>query len=143
MSSDGERFVRFPATSLTQTETQATTIDQFNALGYEYGDSVNVTFSNGYTLEDIPYYNGYYTATGEPLLIAYPGYDYIKAAINNSADLWLVADLDEDDTADIELNERGKYERSRTPAISVTRTKGSCSRRTRCLPISEALKPET
>ena len=87
------------------------TIDEFNAKGYEYGDSVNVSYSNGYTLEDIPYYNGYYTATGEPLLIAYPGYDYVKAAINNSADLWLIAGLEEDDTADIELNERGKYEK--------------------------------
>ncbi|MBR3423065.1 MAG: hypothetical protein IKG80_01080, partial [Clostridia bacterium] len=85
------------------------TIDEFNAKGYEYGDSVNVTFSNGYTLEDIPYYNGYYTATGELLLIAYPGYDYIKAAINNGDDLWLAAGLSEDDRADIELNERGKY----------------------------------
>ncbi|MBR3639415.1 MAG: tyrosine-protein phosphatase, partial [Clostridia bacterium] len=62
-----------------------------------------------YTLEDIPYYNGYYTATGELLLIAYPGYDYIKAAINNGDDLWLAAGLSEDDRADIELNERGKY----------------------------------
>lgn len=69
------------------------TIDDFNALGFEYGDSVKVTFSNGYTLSDIPYYNGYYTQTGEPLLIAYPGYQYIKAAINNGDDLWNVADL--------------------------------------------------
>ena len=56
------------------------TIDEFNALGFKYGDSVNVKFSNGYKLENIPYYNGYYTQNGEPLLIAYPGYDYIKAA---------------------------------------------------------------
>ena len=69
------------------------TIEDFNALGFQYGDSLNVSFSNGYTLEDLPYYNGYYTATGEPLLIAYPGYDYIKAAINNGDDLWNVAGL--------------------------------------------------
>ncbi|MBR7032206.1 MAG: tyrosine-protein phosphatase [Clostridia bacterium] len=85
------------------------TIDEFNSKGYEYGDSVKVIFSNGYTIDDIPYYNGYYTATGEMLLVAYRGYDYIKAAINNGADLWNVAGLDEDDTADIELVERGKY----------------------------------
>jgi hypothetical protein len=30
-------------------------IDDFNALGFAYGDSVNVTFSSGYTLEDLPY----------------------------------------------------------------------------------------
>ena len=84
-------------------------IDDFNALGFAYGDSVNVTFSSGYTLEDLPYYSGYYTVTGQPLLIAYPGYPYIKAAINNGDDLWTVAGLQEDDTATITLAERGEY----------------------------------
>ena len=85
------------------------TIDDFNALGYEYGDSVDIQFSNGYTLEDQPYYNGYYTQNGESLLVAYPGYDYIKACINNGDDLWVIAGLSEGDTAAISLNERGKY----------------------------------
>ena len=86
-----------------------TSIEDFNALGYAYGDSVTVTFSNGYTLEDLPYYNGYYTANGEPLLIAYPGYPYIKAAVNNGGDLWEIAGLQEGDTAEIRLQTRGKY----------------------------------
>lgn len=102
------------------------TIEDFNALGFSYGDSVDIEFSNGYKLEGVPYYNGYYTKTGEPLLIAYHGYDYIKAAINNGDDLWDVADLlgtaDEGKyllwntaelengmTATVSLNERGKY----------------------------------
>lgn len=68
-------------------------IDDFNALGFVYGDSVDVEFSNGYKLEDIPYYNGYYVDAGEPLLIAYPGYDYIKATINYGDDLWERAGL--------------------------------------------------
>ena len=99
------------------------TIDDFNDLGFTYGDSVNVVFSNGYTLEDIPYYNGYYVDAGEPLLIAYPGYDYIKAAINYGEDLWeraglraqryeslfVQAKLDEHSRASIYLNEAGKY----------------------------------
>ena len=99
------------------------TIDDFNAKGFTYGDSVDVEFSNGYKLEDIPYYNGYYVAAGKPLLIAYPGYDYIKAAINYGADLWeegalysgqkedlfLTASLDEHCTASVFLKERGKY----------------------------------
>ena len=99
------------------------TIDEFNALGYEYGDSVRVEFSTGYVLEDIPYYNGYYVDAGQPLLIAYPGYDYIKAAINYGNDLWEDANLkgtrnvtlwqdaslEEHSTASISLNERGKY----------------------------------
>lgn len=109
-----------------------TTIEDFNALGFEYGDSVNIVFSNGYHLDGIPYYNGYYTKTGEPLLIAYPGYDYIKAAINNGDDLWERAELnlapllndtltqgrgylwqnanlDGTMTATITLDEKGKY----------------------------------
>ena len=49
------------------------TIDAFNDLGFVYGDGVTITFSNGYTLENIPYYSGYYTRAGEPLLVAYPG----------------------------------------------------------------------
>ena len=100
-------------------------IDDFNRLGFEYGDSVNVVFSNGYELKDIPYYNGYYVDAGQPLLIAYPGYDYIKAAINYGEDLWdtaqlqlsmkkeetlyMVAGLQEHDTASVILNEKGKY----------------------------------
>lgn len=101
------------------------TIEDFNKLGFTYGDSVNVEFSNGYKLEDVPYYNGYYVDAGQPLLIAYPGYDYIKAAVNYGDDLWetaglqqkndpqlnlwLQSELDEHDTASVYLNERGKY----------------------------------
>ena len=36
------------------------TTDDFNAHGFAYGDSLNVAFSNGYTLEGIPYYSGFY-----------------------------------------------------------------------------------
>lgn len=101
------------------------TIDDFNKLGFVYGDSVNVEFSNGFKLEDVPYYNGYYVDAGQPLLIAYPGYDYIKAAVNYGDDLWETAGLqqkndqklnlwmqsklEEHDTASVYLNERGKY----------------------------------
>ncbi len=103
------------------------TIEDFNDLGFEYGDSVDVVFSNGYRLEDIPYYNGYYVDAGQPLLIAYPGYDYIKAAVNYGDDLWetanlkldkdaaarqtlwLQAALEEHDTAGVYLREHGKY----------------------------------
>ena len=64
------------------------TIEYFNSLGFEYGDSVDIFFSNGYAMEDLPYYNGYYVDPGEALLVAYPSYDYIKAAINFGENLW-------------------------------------------------------
>lgn len=87
----------------------AMTIDDLNAAGFQYGDSVDVVFSNGYELAGLPYYNGYYTHIGEPLLVAYPGYPYIKVGINNGADLWDIAQLKDDMTASVTLVERGKF----------------------------------
>ena len=84
-------------------------IQEFNDMNFTYGDSLRIEFSNGYVLEDLPYYNGYYTANGEPLLVAYPGYPYIKAAFNNAGDLFALAGLTEEDTATVSLLERGKY----------------------------------
>ena len=102
-------------------------IEDFNKLGFEYGDSVNVFFSNGYTLRNIPYYNGYYSNTGSPLVIGYPGYKYLEVSINNGDDLWNLADLDtkkllgeknmlweafnlnENITATIVLEQKGKF----------------------------------
>ncbi len=85
------------------------TIDEFNALGFACGDSVDVAFSNGYRLEGIPYYSGYYTRNGEPLLVAYPGYPYIKVCINNGDDLWTLAALSESDRAEIKRAEQGAF----------------------------------
>ncbi len=84
-------------------------IEDFNELGFSYGDSVDIVFSNGYEMTDIPYYSGYYSHNSEPLMVAYPGYPHIKACINNGDDLWDLSGMTEDDTATITLNERGKY----------------------------------
>ena len=113
------------------------TIEEFNDLGFAFGDSVNVVFSNGYTLEDIPYYNGFYCHNGETLLIGYPKYDYIKACINYGDDLWDVAGLDENDTARIALNERGNMRTSRKQEIFAMETTEACTKAMRFLPISE------
>ena len=69
----------------------------------------------------------YYTSTGEPLLLGYPGADYIKVAISNGDDLWHLADLEaknlgaeknllwemanlkEDTTVSIILSQKAKY----------------------------------
>lgn len=82
------------------------TIDDFLNLGYRFGDSVRVEFSNGYVLESLPFYSGCYVGEEEPLLVGYP---YIKAAIYNGEDLWEEAGLDESDTASVSLNEAGRY----------------------------------
>ena len=83
------------------------TIEEFLEKGFRYGDTVDIVFSNGYALTALPFYNGYYSQTGDPLLVAYPGYPYIKACINSGEDLWIVAGLDEDCRASVALHERG------------------------------------
>ena len=85
------------------------TIDGFNALGFEFGDGVDITFSNGYELKNIPYYNGYYSQPGTPLLVGYPGYPHIEAAICNGASLWKEAGLKEGDSAEVTLVNKGEY----------------------------------
>lgn len=84
-------------------------IEEFNDLGFAFGDSVDVSFSNGYTLSDLPYYNGYYTKTGDPLLVGYPGREHIRACINSGGDLWEIAALSDGDTVTITLALSGKY----------------------------------
>lgn len=57
-------------------------IEEFARLGYELGDTVDVLFSSGYIVEDIPYFNGYYVDAGEPMIRAYPGDEFIAVCIN-------------------------------------------------------------
>ena len=83
--------------------------EDFNALGFEYGDSCDVLFSTGYSLQDIPYYDGYYTRTGEPQICAYPGYESPVVAINSGEPVWTAAGLSEGDTVTVTLREKGKY----------------------------------
>lgn len=85
------------------------TIDEFNELGFRFGDSVNMDFSNGYQLHDIPYYNGYYVDEGDPLLVGYPGYPHVKMGFNYGEDMWIVGGFDNDTTVTITLNEAAKY----------------------------------
>jgi len=84
-------------------------IDDFNALGFQFGDSVDIVFSNGVRLEDQPYYSGYYTENGQSLLLGKQSDTYIRACINYGDDLWKIAGVNKDDTATITLRERAKY----------------------------------
>ena len=81
--------------------------DDFNDLGFDYGDTVDLEFSNGYVMEEIPYYSGYYSEPYTPLLIAHPGDTDIKATINYGEDLWAVAGLKEGDTVSVRIHEKG------------------------------------
>ena len=96
------------------------TTDEFNALGFDYGDCVDVVFSNGYELQDIPYFNGYYVNVGDQLVIAYPGYPHVAVATKYGA-LWDEAGLSEGDTATVTLDTEDLYD-AQQEAFNITYT---------------------
>lgn len=83
------------------------TIEDFNKK-FSLGDSCNVKFSNGYTLYDIPYFDGYYVKNQAPVIVAYPSDTYVLITLNNYG-IWDAANLNEDVTVTITLNEKSKY----------------------------------
>lgn len=83
--------------------------DDFNELGFAFGDSVNLSFSNGVKYQDIGYYSGYYVAAGQELVVGYPGYEYIKFCINYGEDVYTNNNFNENTKVTITINEKGKY----------------------------------
>ena len=77
-------------------------------MGYESGDSFDITFPDGTIYEDVPYYNGYYVKTGSPVIVSYPSNDYVLIA-NNNSDLWSLFKLNDGEQVTIKLNAKGKY----------------------------------
>lgn len=56
------------------------TVEAFTDAGYELGDVVTVTFEDYEA--DMPYFDGYYSEPGEPMVRAYPGDVNIAICIN-------------------------------------------------------------
>ncbi len=82
--------------------------EDFDNAGFSFGDSCDVSFSNGYTLTDVPYFNGYYVQKGSPVVVAYPNSGSVNIAFNNN-DMWTPAGLTDGDTVTITMNTPGKY----------------------------------
>ena len=85
------------------------TVEGFNALGFAYGDSVDISFDNGVELYDIPYYTGYCVPIDELLLCAYPGSAYVKLARNYGDPTWEEFHMTEDSKVNVTMNEKAKY----------------------------------
>ena len=103
-------------------------IKDFIALGFELGDACNVVLENNlyrYEFKSVPFYNGYYTKTGDPLLCAYgyatkenrgddyqytrTDYPYLRFCFNNR-EMWNLLHLTTDMKCTITLVEQGGYE---------------------------------
>ena len=84
-------------------------IADFNNLGFRFGDSLDLSFSNNVKYNDIGYFSGYYVPAGQELVVGYPGYDYIKFCINYGDDVYTMNKFDKDTKVTITVNKEGKY----------------------------------
>ena len=83
--------------------------EEFNSYGFELGDSCNLEFSNGKKLEGVPYYNGYYGRTNEPVIVAYPNIGHIDIAYCSGDLMWQKMECHDGDTLTISVEEKGKF----------------------------------
>lgn len=84
-------------------------IDEFINKGFTFGDSVDVAFDNGKTIEDIPFLSGYYVPIGDLLACGYPGYPHVVIARNFGASTWEEFGMTNQSKVTVTLNEKGKY----------------------------------
>ena len=84
-------------------------IADFNNLGFKFGDSLDLSFSNNVKYNDIGYYSGYYVPAGQELVVGYPGYDYVKFCINYGDDVYTMNNFNKDTKVTITINKAGKY----------------------------------
>lgn len=83
--------------------------EDFMAKGFKYGDSCDVTYSNGRVYEDVPFYSGYFAPTNTPALVHYQGTKNIEMCNCSGDSLWEEAECKEGDTVTVRLRKRGKY----------------------------------
>ena len=87
----------------------APTIDEFNAMGFAFGDCVDVVFDNGVELKDVPYFSGYYVPVGEHLLCGYPGYPHPVISCNYGESTWEEFGVTDDTKVTVTLNKKAKF----------------------------------
>ncbi len=102
-------------------------IKDFIAKGFEFGDACDVVLENDlyrYEFKSIPFYNGYYTKTGDPLLCGYgyavkekrgenyqytrTDYPYLRLCYNNR-EMWNLLHLTTDMKCTITLVKKGGF----------------------------------
>ena len=84
-------------------------INDFNNLGFKFGDSLNLDFSNGIKYEDVGYFSGYYVPVGKELVVGSPDNEYIKFCVNYGADLYIDNHFDSNTKVTISLDKTQKY----------------------------------
>lgn len=84
-------------------------INSFNNLGFELGDSVNIYFSSGLILYDVPYYDGYYPSDNNFVLCGYSSYSSPCLAYEGSG-AWQECKLaGSNNKVEVKLNSKHKF----------------------------------
>ena len=82
------------------------TPEEFSDKGFAFGDVLSLRFSSGCAIDGVPYYNGFYVAIGEPILISYPSYKH--PAVNyNCLDFHEQTGVRAGDTVTISIQVKG------------------------------------
>lgn len=84
-------------------------LEDFNSLGFSFVDGIDISFTNGFKIENIPYYNGYYVPTGELVACGYPGYEHISITRAQGNSLWSESKVTADTKMTVTLHEKGEY----------------------------------
>ena len=82
------------------------TPEELEQYGIDFGDTLDFRFSNGAILENVPYYNGFYCKTGDPLFVAYPTFTHPAVNIN-ADDFSKHSGVTAGDTVTITMNQKG------------------------------------
>lgn len=85
------------------------TVDEFCDSGFTFGDSIDIAFDNGFSVKDVPFYNGYYAKMGSILACGYPGHEHVAIARAQGGSLWKETGVTEKNKVTITLHEKGKY----------------------------------
>ena len=81
---------------------------EFQNAGFNYGDSVNLSFLNGYTIENVPYLSKNYAPIGELALVPYNN-TFLSLVPIKGENLWEQNSLSKGDKIKIELQEKERY----------------------------------
>ncbi len=101
--------------------------DKMLSDGYEYGDTVNIAFSNGMKYHGIPFYNGNYAHEGEVYLKTAPTIREVRICVSYGS-MKDDADLEVGDTAKITLSKKkGAIETQLLNALSYTMNRSDYS----------------
>ena len=78
------------------------------AAGFSMGDSLKLTFGNGFVADDIPLHTGYYIHTGQTFVNASSSLSS-PVVSTSPGDFWHEAGLNNGDTCTITISKAGKY----------------------------------